>query len=173
MQDIEKKYPKLFDKDHFSPYSQRGIECGDGWLPIIDLQCALIQHHYDNPHWVLKKSAWIIKLYNKIIWNHAFYPIFVRCFSHELYCKLQKYLMADPTFIKPKEIQQPKIAQVKEKFGNLRIYCDGEDEYIRGVISMGEALSRSICENCGTNENVSKNKNGWVTTLCKSCRGIK
>lgn len=58
--------------------------------------------------------------------------------------------------------------QIKEKFGGLRIYYSGGDDYVRGVINMAEDMSFKICEVCG-NKGI-PNKNGWITTLCDGCR---
>lgn len=46
-------------------------------------------------------------------------------------------------------IEQVVAVQVKEKFGTLRFYYDGGDDYILGAVSMAEAMSTSICETCG------------------------
>ena len=40
-------------------------------------------------------------------------------------------------------------SQIKEKFGGLRAYCYGADEYMRGAISMAESISYGICEVTG------------------------
>jgi hypothetical protein len=61
-----------------------------------------------------------------------------------------------------------KFDQVKEKYGGLRIYFSGGDDYVDGVVSMAEEYSYKVCEVCG---NAGKpNKGGWITTLCESCR---
>jgi hypothetical protein len=63
------------------------------------------------------------------------------------------------------------VMQVKEKFGELRFYVDGGDEYIIGLITMAESMSRRICEICG---NKGKNRNdGWITTRCDSCHRME
>jgi len=59
--------------------------------------------------------------------------------------------------------------QIKEKWGGLRIYYIGGDDYIRGVVDMAEEMSYKICERCGCPG--SPNKQGWITTLCDNCRG--
>jgi hypothetical protein len=59
--------------------------------------------------------------------------------------------------------------QIKEKWGGLRIYYIGGDNYIRGVIDMAEEMSYKICERCG--KPGSPNKQGWIMTLCYECRG--
>jgi|688.fasta_scaffold202586_4 hypothetical protein len=61
-----------------------------------------------------------------------------------------------------------KFDQVKEKFGGLRVYFSGGDDYIEGLVSMAESFSYKICEVCG--ERGKPNKGGWIVTLCDKCR---
>ena len=61
-----------------------------------------------------------------------------------------------------------KFDQIKEKWGGLRIYHNGGDDYIDGLISMAEEMSYKICERCGCPG--SPNKQGWIMTLCDNCR---
>lgn len=61
-----------------------------------------------------------------------------------------------------------KFDQVKEKYGGLRLYFSGGDEYVEGLVSMAEAISYTICEVCGNKGK--PNKGGWISTLCESCR---
>lgn len=56
------------------------------------------------------------------------------------------------------------VTQVKEKFGTLRFYYDGGDDYISGLVSMAEAMSESTCEECG--DVGSRRGSGWIKTLC-------
>ncbi len=63
--------------------------------------------------------------------------------------------------------------QVKEKFGGLRFYYTGGDETIDGMVWLAEHLSYNICEKCGSTQNVTQNTEGWVYTLCKTCRNGK
>jgi hypothetical protein len=61
-----------------------------------------------------------------------------------------------------------KFDQIKEKFGGLRAYYSGGDDYISGLVSMAETMSYKICEVCGNKGKT--NKNGWISTLCDGCR---
>ena len=65
----------------------------------------------------------------------------------------------------------PKVLQVKEKFGALRIYF----EYFVGdmgeIVSKYERESLNICERCGK-PGSTKGSTGWIKTLCTECRGI-
>lgn len=76
---------------------------------------------------------------------------------------------------------QVEAVQVKEKFGGLRFYINGADDMVYGMIHFAERLSYSICETCGTTENVkvggdswiSTHGDGWIFTLCDKCRQEK
>lgn len=62
------------------------------------------------------------------------------------------------------DVPQTVAAQVKEKFGGLRFYVDGGDEYIHGAIAMAETMSFRICEECGKPGD--RVGGGWIRTLC-------
>lgn len=61
-------------------------------------------------------------------------------------------------------IPQVVVKQIKEKFGGLRFYYDGGDEYIRGLVDMTEGMCYRICEVCGERGEV--RRGGWIVTLC-------
>ena len=61
-----------------------------------------------------------------------------------------------------------KFDQVKEKFGGLRIYHSGGDEYVEGLISLAEAYSYHVCEICGNKGEA--NKGGWIAVRCETHR---
>ena len=66
-----------------------------------------------------------------------------------------------------KECPQVIVEQVKEKFGTLRFYYTGGDEYIAGLVSMAESMSGVTCEGCGNPGE--RRGGGWVHTYCKTC----
>jgi hypothetical protein len=61
-----------------------------------------------------------------------------------------------------------KFDQIKEKFGGLRLYYSGGDDYVRGLVSLAEELSYRICEVCGNSGK--PNKGGWISVLCDKHR---
>lgn len=65
---------------------------------------------------------------------------------------------ADPDFL---------FTQIKEKYGTLRIYYQGGDSYIDGVVTLAEALSGVTCELCGAPGKIGGV--GWLTTRCNKC----
>jgi hypothetical protein len=62
--------------------------------------------------------------------------------------------------------------QVKEKFGGLRFYVQGSDDFIDGIIDLAESMSYRICSECG-NQSTPQKRRGWIYTLCNNCRENK
>lgn len=80
-------------------------------------------------------------------------------------CKrVQSYLDLNPHL----KVPQVVATQVKEKYGTLRFYFTGGNEYIEGMVSFAEHLSGYICEKCGSTEHVGHTQ-GWISTLCRKC----
>lgn len=131
------KYPKIFVNRHADMKTTAmcwGFECGDGWYNILDKLCGNIQSHID---WSIKNNAWDLE------WNkeHPEEPRTVREIVHQVVA-----------------------TQVKEKFGGLRFYYDGGDDYISGLSSMAESMSVVTCEDCGAPGQ--QRSGGWIRTLC-------
>jgi len=61
-------------------------------------------------------------------------------------------------------VKQVTLDQVKEKFGTLRFYYTGGDDYIRGLVSMAESMSGITCETCG--KPGTRTSGGWIKTAC-------
>jgi hypothetical protein len=61
-------------------------------------------------------------------------------------------------------VPQVTLDQVKEKFGTLRFYYTGGDDYISGLVSMAESMSGITCETCG--KPGTSTSGSWVKTAC-------
>lgn len=61
-------------------------------------------------------------------------------------------------------VPQVVVAQIKEKFGGLRFYYDGGDEYVSGLVRMAESWADIACEECGGAGR--RRDGGWIRTLC-------
>jgi hypothetical protein len=64
-------------------------------------------------------------------------------------------------------------AQIKEKFGSLRIYLHHSDvekstEQAEQIIRLGEKLSKFTCEECGADGKLQKFGGLWKT-VCEKC----
>lgn len=67
-----------------------------------------------------------------------------------------------------------RIALIKEKFGKMRMHIDGipdtHMEQIYTIIYKAESNAGHICERCGSKENVTTGGDGWIRSLCQTCR---
>ena len=61
-------------------------------------------------------------------------------------------------------VPQVVVEQIKEKFGGLRFYYQGGDDYVCGLVRMAESWADSSCEECGSIG--TRRGGGWVRTLC-------
>jgi hypothetical protein len=61
-------------------------------------------------------------------------------------------------------IPQVVVEQIKEKFGGLRFYYQGGDDYVHGMVRMAEAFADTLCEECGSVG--TRRSGGWIRTLC-------
>lgn len=62
------------------------------------------------------------------------------------------------------EVPQVVIEQIKEKFGTLRFYYQGGDDFVHGAVWLAESMTGRLCETCGGLG--SRRSGGWVRTLC-------
>jgi|1_EtaG_2_1085319.scaffolds.fasta_scaffold00068_48 hypothetical protein len=82
--------------------------------------------------------------------------------------QIQHHLEYNLTKEQDLEIINVEAVQVKEKYGGLRFYYNGGDDFIRGLAWMAEGISGCTCETCGSPG--TQNDTGWIHTLCSPCR---
>ncbi|MFZ6045801.1 antitoxin Xre/MbcA/ParS toxin-binding domain-containing protein [Pseudomonas sp. CR3202] len=58
-----------------------------------------------------------------------------------------------------------RVVQVKEKFGQLRIYQRGGDECVDTALHIAELVSETVCECCGRPGEVTA-REGWLQARC-------
>ena len=143
-----------------------GFECGDGWFPILNQLMGNIQHHID---WKEKQRKWAME-YNEMaaqakagnfdLFEEANKSLTNKEYKNE---KLAEIIAGDFRQV-PDSIPQVTLDQVKEKFGTLRFYYSGGDEYISGMVTMAEAISGITCETCG--KPGTRTGGSWVKTAC-------
>lgn len=70
----------------------------------------------------------------------------------------------------------PRVLQIKEKFGNLRLainlsaFNDADLELVRNMISTAETKSLEICEDCGAPGTLYKSE--WFHVKCPACEDL-
>lgn len=93
----------------------------------------------------------------------------VLCESIYVYLDQTQLLTKDSIVVPQKKNLDFAFLQVKEKFGKLRIYFSGGDDYIRGKVSMAEQISGYTCEYCGDISLEISQSAGCIKTLCPQC----
>jgi hypothetical protein len=170
------RYPKMMvnrNKDMQETCMCWGFECGDGWFNILDQLMGSIQHHID---WKEKQRLGAIK-YNEMAaqakaGNFDLFEEDMKALPNNEYKekRLAEIIAGDFREV-PKSIPQVTLDQVKEKFGTLRFYYSGGDDYIDGMVSLAESLTGVTCESCG---NTGKRRGGgWVHTYCEPCEDAR
>ena len=141
------EFPLIFRNNRTGePTTTYGFACGDGWYDLIRRLCKHIQGHIDSRE---ERIEWTKK------WNADVNDPNIEW----------KAFSAREERVVPELIEQVVAVQVKEKFGGLRFYIVGGDDYIRGLIDFAEAMSYDICEVCGEKGHL-RNDKPWIRTLC-------
>jgi hypothetical protein len=143
-QHIREKYPLIFSQPC-------DIGINDGWFDIIDMLCANIQNRIDN---IANQRKYAIQ------WNQDVNDPDNDWSDKSSFIKREERAV-------PELVEQVVATQIKEKFGTLRFYYTGGDDYIRGLESMADSMSSVICEVCGSpGKSRSTKKQRWVLVLC-------
>ncbi len=98
-----------------------------------------------------------------------FYLLDTLCHSIQHYIDNRAESIKNKWTTETKLVPQVVLHQVKEKFGALRIYSEGGDEYVRAMINFTETLSAWTCENCGSQALEVGRTAGWIQCLCPEC----
>jgi len=66
-------------------------------------------------------------------------------------------------------LRQATIIGISEKFGVMRVTCQGSSQSVRKLVEAAERTSASFCEVCGSAGLTQRTNHGWIKTLCSSC----
>jgi hypothetical protein len=156
---MAEKYPRYFGEGK----RYGGFAIGEGWYHIIEALISQINHH---TKWKRdRRASELRKVRAKAKGLDAMIKF---CqgkseFASDWDIERANEAMEDDIVVTPK-LDWIRIAQIKEKFGGLRFYYDGGDEYIHGLVSMAESWADRSCETCG--DRGERRSGGWVRTLC-------
>jgi hypothetical protein len=148
-----------------------GFECGDGWFPILNQLMCNIQHHID---WRVRQREVAIK-FNEMTTqlkagDSTLFDEAMKDVINQEYKEQRRQELIEGSLREiPELVPQVTLDQVKEKFGTLRFYYSGGDDYISGLVSMAESMSGVTCETCG--KPGTSTGGGWIKTACKEHGG--
>lgn len=153
------KYPALFLDEGKRPIC--GVGCGDGWYDILDGLCHLLDDRVKNPPTKQRNRwlSWILVRLSNLMHHCGVSQILRFKLTDPIWDRFCTYV---PIFVPP-----VKVSQVKEKFGSLRFYYQGGDEWCAGAVAMAEIATEKTCEYCG--KPGKPTKDGWIKILCPDC----
>ena len=181
------KYPSLFCTDEAGellPQEQRcWNDCPKGWETLVDNLFGSIVDYTQNTSRSVKNPDKKLLYFVSKVWNKLRLRIDRCCDTYRspnniLYKKVRK-LTSKITFFfygqklyvtaKPVEV---KISQYKEKYGSLRIYIDGGDEEVEGMIRFAEYLSTKTCQKTGKPGSMVQRGSWWATLSPKEAKRL-
>jgi hypothetical protein len=163
-EEIVVKYPLLFEGiSDQEPFALFGFECDIGWYDIINNACHVLYSEYRRNEKQYQYNQECLEHFDKYVANRRSYD---KTTSEENMRKeLEEF---KENYLHKMEVEKrklPKVVQVKEKFGTLRIYVDNRTDVADAVIDYAEAMSEVTCEKCG---DAGKTYHmAWHKTLCK------
>ena len=173
-----KSYPKIFrdrNRNMRNTAMCWGFECDDGWYNILNMACASIQGHINQTRAQRARALRYNRALRRAVRGDV-RPLQMHFTYHENATEPSIYGIQEaakvlediePQYRRvpvPEACPQVIATQIKEKFGTLRFYYLGGDDYCRGIESMAESMSAVTCEVCGSPGKL--RKGGWVQTLC-------
>lgn len=183
-QELMHKYPDLWPRD--ADGNVRESDCGAGvpvgWEALVDNLCGAIdrhvKHHVNyverNHRWfAMKMTAYkkcvvpISTLVHSLLQpSEAQMSIHVgaRTYNTTLQAKANAFFRHFQPYHKFNKYSVEKItvAQIKQKFGSLRFYYDGNgDDTIRGMVQLAEYISSHTCEITGNAGSIHKSGDGY------------
>ena len=108
---------------------------------------------------LLTRHQWLSRYKGELVgWNRLI---------DELACQIEQRYAEHG---QPLNAETFRIRQVKEKFGELRLYCDSSVP-IQDLIQQATLKSNSICQECGAAGQLMQNDRLWLRTLCEQHAG--
>jgi hypothetical protein len=172
-----KDFPKIF-RDRYADMRTTCMCWGfpnSGWEPLIRTFCTLAQSHINHSRKSRARYLRHKRIYKRVVKENR-----VREYAEQYYkdyydnSSLVQKMVADPesiyqTWDKQEPVACPQVVamQVKEKFGTIRFYYSGGDDYISGLESFMDYMSGQTCESCGKPGKL--RGGGWILCECDDC----
>ena len=183
-QELMRKYPDLWPRD--ADGNLRESDCGAGvpagWESLVDNLCGAINQYLKNHvNYVERRPLWFKfknVLYKKLIvpignvvhillqpseFKMSIY-IGTRTYNTSLQAKANAFFRRFQPHHKFNKylVEKITVAQIKQKFGSLRFYYDGNgDDTICGMVKLAEYISSHTCEITGNAGSIHKSGDGY------------
>lgn len=157
--EMHERFPEMFT------VAYGGFAVGAGWFKVIKALCHNIQSHIK---WTNERYERDVK-YNEMLTqmrqgNMELFDAYMGNVSELFKDNRREELLNEELHEIKNPTPQVIVHQIKEKFGGLRFYYEGGDDYVYGLVSMAEAWAANTCEKCG--ESGKLRHGGWIRTLC-------
>ena len=180
-----KKYPDLFYTDEegelLPQFERCWNDCPKGWETLVDNLFGAIVDYTKNTSRSVKNPNKKFMYFMRELWYRSRLRIDRCCNTqrspNNIFYKKVKLITSKITYYFNKQelyiSKNPaavKISQYKEKFGSLRIYIDGGDEAVEGMIRFAEYLSQKTCQNTGKPGSMVQKGSWWATLSPKEAK---
>ena len=156
---MAEKFPRYFKDTRYG-----GFAIGAGWYPIIEALVGQIDHH---TKWKRKQRAYDLRVNRAFMSGRDALIKFLskgKDIPSDWDVERADEIIEQMGYKVTPKVEWIRVAQIKEKFGGLRFYYDGGDDYISGMVTMAESWASRTCETCGS-KGMTRG-GGWVRTLC-------
>ena len=149
------RYPRLFRNRWRPPGSSVqhwSFECDIGWFAIIDRACDLITRHVYHARRRRVRALLVNRAMRRARRGDfsSLERIYYQSANKQGWDIMLDELSKDGfPYTEVPENFTVVADQIKEKWGSLRFYCTGGDDYVAGVIAMAETMSSLLCGSCG------------------------
>ena len=162
--DFKTRFPEIFAQGC-------EVSVGTGWHNILTSAFTAIQGHIDHSREQRKRNIQYNLMAEGLrVGDDPLFQEQFRAFQDDSNWldRRREEIMCEPYRVIEDPCSQFVAVQIKEKFGTLRLYHDGGDDYCHGVVVMAEVMSGCTCEVCGSPGHTAGR--GWIRTLCDRCR---
>jgi hypothetical protein len=116
---------------------------------------------------LLPRNVWTDKLHKDYNYEYTWYDDIDKGWQ----IGFGKLLLEDlkQALVETNYLYDFRFMQIKEKYGSLRLYCNGIPQEVHDVLRKYEFISEYVCIQCGSPNAYVVNDYGWYLPLCKDC----
>ena len=161
------KYEIRKDKNYWKKHSWKNRKLNDKETKQIIKNKKLCKRYpflIPRNRWT-DKVSWLLRPYDHTEWDEM--PKgWRKAFGDQLLEDLRDALLKDGG---SRALLSFRIEQLKEKYGDLRLYHNYYSPTVSRVINTYEVVSEHVCIQCGKLDTPNVNIYGWWSPVCKEC----